>query len=84
MTAFVNHQRQDSLFARPAFGRSPETGFSGRGATAVDRDAAFEPFERVSVRYATHPDLVLAGDAVPGMRQPGGQLAIAHQQQQPF
>ena len=57
---------------------------AGAHPPAVDHHPALQPIEIVRVGDAEHLRLVHARDAVARMRQPRREVAVVHQQQQPF
>jgi hypothetical protein len=56
----------------------------GTGRAAVDGDTARQPIEVARVGDAQDARFVDPRDAVPRMREPGGEVAVVGQQQQPL
>jgi hypothetical protein len=84
VASFGNHDRHDRFVAGALLDLAQDAHRCRSRALAVERDASAKALERALVRHAADADLIFASDAVPRMRQPRRELAVARQQQQPF
>jgi hypothetical protein len=84
VASFVNDEREERLRAALRLDDPGELHSGGRGAAAGERDPFREPLELVLVGHAPDAHLVLALDTVAGVGQPGSQIAVARQDEEPF